>query len=157
MRPAAKPDSGYRRCAAPGDFLHVIELEPAKLFAAVPGVAHERALPAVTRPDGAFHLGGNVPRTFALAAAARAICGREALALERLLQEHERSIEHGLEISRGDRVPQERLHTAQAIVRLFRDRELDREALGGSRRDPGARLRQYHLGARRWRHWPRGQ
>ena len=68
VRPAAEPDTGSSGVTAPRDRLHVIELDPAALLAAVPVLAHERALPAVSRPHGALDVGRDVARPGRLAA-----------------------------------------------------------------------------------------
>ena len=61
VRPAAERDVPGCRLSAQAIRLHVMKLEPPPLRAASAGLAHERALPDVSLPDGAFHFGRNVP------------------------------------------------------------------------------------------------
>src|SRR5262245_34476327 len=57
VRPAAEADALDGGLATSGDFPDVIELDARTRFAKMSGLAHERALAAVARPNCALHMG----------------------------------------------------------------------------------------------------
>src|SRR5512143_1859433 len=72
VRAAAQPCVRRARESSAGHGLYVIELEPRARFTAMVLVADERALAAVSLPDDATDLGGNVTAVRDAAARARA-------------------------------------------------------------------------------------
>jgi len=64
---------------------------------------------------------------------------RELALLELRDKQIEGAVEHGRDIARGDLVAEQLLSVAQLIVRALADGELQKEALGGDRRQLRAR------------------
>ena len=92
-----------------------------------PGVG---AAPIVASPDLSLDGRGNVSRaTDCLARGARRLHHCTSTTLQILEQQSQRAIEDLSRIARRDDMPPERLHAAELLVRLARDRELQLVAL----------------------------
>src|SRR6267378_1892163 len=144
---AAEPDRRNSGPAAARKFLNMIELDELASLAAVPGLAYERALAAVTFPDRTPDLGRDVARALARTTApARLRSRRELAALEFLDQGIQRKVDHLSRITRRKLVPEQVLGVLQLLPRASSDHQLQRKTLTRHRRNLRARA-----------NWPRGQ
>jgi hypothetical protein len=99
-------------------------------FGASAAWSHERAAPLITLPDDASHRGRDVTRVPRRCVEwTRAIGRRQLLLLQFVDEDGERLIEDLAGIAVWDRVSQQILGTAELIVRLATDGELDLESL----------------------------
>ena len=150
---AQQANARHRRLAATSDRIQVVEFEELARPATPPALADERALALIALPDGALHLGRNMAGIGAAGCPAAArpwLRGRrELLLLELPRQGIEGPVEHLRDIARRELVAHQRLDVLELLVRGPSDRELEREAPGRKRLDPG--LRDGRL------NWPRGQ
>src|SRR5207245_1441116 len=159
----AAPEAQVVRGRLPStrDRLHVVVLQARTRLAALALLAHERALPAIALADRALDRRGDVPALRNALLRPRPVAAPELLLLELLPQLAQRAPEHLRDISRGQHVAEERLHSNQLLVHLLIHRELHRVLPGRERNRSRARRKWLHLhpGIRLvgWDNWPYGQ
>src|SRR5262249_38164258 len=137
-----------------------VVLEMRASFAASAVRSDVRTLTFVALPHRSPLRGRNVATVRGARARARTQprARRELALLELGDQLVDRAVEQLRELSR--RLPEQGLRIQDLLVRLLRDRDLQRDALRGERCELGTSGRWYHRRGRRrlneWDYWPRG-
>jgi hypothetical protein len=117
----------------------MVEFEESR-FAAAPMCSFKLALPAVTRPDGPFDLGGNMTRAFSSChSRARSIRNGDPFLLQVSEQQRNRPLEDHGRVTIRNAMTQQVLHSPQLLVRLATNGELYFVSFRGEWRDLGPR------------------
>jgi len=127
VRAAAEPQVGDGRAPSARDRLDVVVFQQLACLAALPVLAHVRALAAVAFADRALDLRRDVPAVRRTPRLARAGSGRELPFLELLDQCIQSALQHLCDIARGQCMTEQVLRVTELLVGLLVDRDLQRE------------------------------